>query len=453
MRAKGSRRSTRPGNPGAAEQRAAPRRDVIWLLVIVAAAFCLRLIYVLQFRSCPFYGHEIMDPLYHDQWAKAFAAGEAFVEGAYFRAPLYPWFLGAVYWLFGTDPIVPRIVQAVLGSLSCGLLFLIGRQVFSRTAGILAGLGAATYWIFLYFDAELLIVVLIVFLDLLLLWLLLRVQDRPKPGLWLASGFVLGLSAIARPNILLFAPAVLIWLAVMHRGKWRRVFGYAACFVVGCACPILPITIRNHVVGHDTVLISSQGGVNFYIGNNPQSDGITAIVPGTPAEWWAGYYATIERAEKAAGRKLKGSEVSRHYWSEAWKFMRDEPSKAAALMLKKLGLFWTHGEISNNQNIGFVTDTYAPIVKFLPLAFWLVGPLGVLGLLLSLRQARRLFPLWGFVIIYMLSVVAFFVTARYRVPVVAVLIVLGSYAVCWFVDAIRRSRWKPLAGAVLVLLL
>ena len=453
MKAEGAASSVQLDSPADDKWQRCSRPDLIWFAVIFLAALGLRVTYVFQLRSCPFYGHEMMDPLYHHQWAQAFAAGETFVEGAYFRAPLYPWFLGTIYWLFGTASIVPRIVQAVLGSLSCGLLFLIGRQVFSRTVGVLAGLCMACYWPSLYFDAELLIVVVIVLLDLVLLWLLLRTGARRSPALWLASGVVLGLSAIARPNVLLFGPAILIWLAVMHRSSWRRVAGYGACFVLGAAGPILPIAIRNYTVGQDAVLISSQAGVNFYIGNNPQADGISAVIPGMPAEWWPGYYAQIERAEQAEGRKLKGSEVSGYYWREALKFMGERPGRALGLMLKKLGFFWTYWEVSNNQDMGFVTSTYTPVVRFLPLGFWLVGPLGGLGLVLSLREGRRLFPLWGFVIIYMVTVVAFFVTARYRAPCVAVLVLLASMAACRLVESIRKARWKSVAWAAVVLLI
>lgn len=428
------------------------RRDAIWFLVIFLTAVSLRGVYLYQVRSCPFFGHEIMDPLFHRHWGEAIAAGRTFMEGPYFRAPLYPWFLGAVYRIFGQTDLAPRIIQIVVGSLSCGLVYLIGRQAFTRRVGILAGLAAASYWMFLYFEAELLIVCLAVFLDLLLIWLLVTIQDRRSAWLWLMAGAVLGLSAIARPTILLFAPGVLIWLGVLHRSSRRRASSYAACFILGCALFIAPVTVRNYVVGGDRVLISSAAGVNFFIGNNPRSDGMTAIVPGTPAEWWAGYEAQIERAEKAAGRPLKASQVSQYYWREALGFMREQPTRAAKLMGKKLRLFWSRWEVSNNQDVRFVTDNFAPVVRYLPLTFWVVGPLGLLGLLISLGQSRRLFPLWGFVLIYMVGVVAFFVTARYRLPVVPILILLGSSAVFWSLDAIRSARWLSvgLAGAVLV---
>lgn len=427
------------------------RPDLYGFLIIFVVALGLRGVYLYQVRSCPFFGHEIMDPAFHREWGVAIAAGETFTEGPYFRGPLYPWFLGLIYWLFGESDLAPRIVQIVIGAASCGLVYLIGVQAFRRRTGLLAGLAAATYWVFLYFEAELLIAWLAVFLDLLLVWLLLRAQERQSPWPWLVAGGVLGLSALARPSVLLFAPAILIWLGVLHRSSWRRVLGCAGCFVLGCVLLVVPVTVRNYVAGGDRVLISSSAGVNFFIGNNPGSDGMTAIVPGTPAEWWAGYYAQIERAEQAAGRRLKASEVSRYYWREAFKFMRAQPGQATALLVNKLRLFWSRWEISNNQDIRFVTDNFTPVVRFLPLTFWVVGPLGLLGLLLSLGRARRLFPLWGFVLVYMVGVVAFFVTARYRLPVVPVLMVLGSHALFWCIDALRAARWRSVAWAMLVL--
>jgi tetratricopeptide (TPR) repeat protein len=420
--------------------------------VVFATALVLRLVYVWQLQASPYFADHVMDPGYHHEWARAFAAGETFWKQPYFRAPLYPWFLGTIYWLFGADnPFAPRIVQAVIGSLSCALLYLIGRQFLGRPTGILAGFAAATYWIFLYYDAELLIPVLIVFLDLLLLWLLLRTGDRRNAAAWGACGLVLGLSAIARPNVLLFAPALVVWIFVLHWPRRIRATAYAACLFVGCVLPIVPITIRNYVVGDDFVLIAAQGGVNLYIGNNRHSDGMSAIIKGDPGEWQACYEAQIARAEKAAGRPLKPSEVSQWYARQSLRFMYQEPARAGLLLLKKLGYFWSHWEVSNNQDIRFITSRYTPIVRYLPLTFWIVGPLGVLGLVLSLRRAKTLFPLWGFVLAYMVSVVLFFVTARYRVPVVAVLILLASLGVCWLGQALRARRWRALGGAALVL--
>ena len=427
--------------------------DGILLAAIIVAAFILRLTYVLQLRDCPTFDHPAMDELYHDQWARAIAAGESFVDGPYFRAPLYPAFLAAVYKLFGHGYLAPRVIQAALGSLSCGLLYLIGRVTFGRAVGTVAGFAAASYWMLIYFDGELLIPTLIVFLDLLLIWVLLRAARRP--GIWIFGlvGVGLGLSAIARPNILLFAPVIVVWLLVVHRATPPRAFAYAGCVGVGCLMVITPVTVRNWVVGADLALIATQGGVNFYIGNNPEADGRTAVVPGTPGGWWEGYHATIDRAEQSLGRELRPSEVSRYYFGEALDFIQEQPGKFLSLMVLKLRLFWSHWEISNNKGIYFWTAQFTPVIRWLPLGFGVVGPLAIVGLAACWRRRLELFPLWGFVLIYMLSVLLFFCTARYRMPVLPVLILLAVFGGFRIVDAVSQGQWRALVARIMLLAL
>ncbi|MCH8146392.1 MAG: glycosyltransferase family 39 protein [Planctomycetes bacterium] len=423
------------------------------LLAIVFVAFGLRAVYVHQLSANPLFAHPEMDELYHDQWARNMVAGESFVDGPYFRAPLYPAFLALIYKIFGQSYMAPRMAQAVLGSLSCGLLFLVGWRVFGRAVAGVAGFLAAGYWTLIYFDGELLIPSLIIFLDLLLLLLLFHAARSPGKLLYAAVGIVLGLSAIARPNILLLAPVLAVCPLVLHRAMRKRSWAYSGMLTLGCVSIVAPIAVRNYVVGGDVVLISSQAGVNFYIGNNPKSDGHTAIVPGTPGGWWEGYYASIERAEQAAGRSLKPSEVSRYYFSQAADFITEQPTQFSQLFWKKLRLFWTRDEVSNNKGVYFWTEQFAPVMKYLPIGFGVVGPLGLLGLILCCRFRAERFYISGFVLLYMLSVVLFFCTARYRMPVIPLLILLAVFAVFEGVRALRGKQWIACGTGVAVLAL
>ena len=424
-------------------------KDVIIFVGIILVAFGLRLVYVLQLSNSPEFADPQVDELYHVQWAQAIAAGETFVREAYFRAPLYPAFLGAIFKIFGPGLLTPRIIQAVLGSLSCGLLFLIGRHVFGRSVGAIAGLIAAGYWMLIYFDGELLIPSLLVFLDLLLIGLLLRATRVPGVLVYGLAGIVLGLSAIARPNILLFGPAIVIWLVVLYRRELRRAVTYVVCVTVGCLLVVLPTTARNYVFSGDLVLIASQGGVNYYIGNNPESDGWAAVVPGMPFDWT--YAEAVERAERASGRELKPSEVSRYYYHKAWEFIREQPSGYLTLLGLKLSYFWSRWEISNNKSIYIQTERFTPLVKYLPLGFAALGPVAILGMVLCYRRRVELFPLWGFALVYMVSVVLFFCNARYRTPLLPVLILLAVWAVFERVAAGRRRRWRGMLGMLTVL--
>lgn len=446
----------RPGRPGLFARFGTPT----WFLIIVGLALLVRLIHLAQLSENPFFQHPTMDAEVHHQWAQEFAEGREWSidrrtgePAPYFRAPLYIWFLGTIYSVFGPDAgWAPRLIQVLMGALSCGLVFLLGLRLFGRGVGILAGLCMSVYWTAVYFDGELLIVPLQIFLNLLLLLMLVVAADKRTWWSFAAAGLLLGLEAIARPNILLFAPAVcvwILWLETAQGGGFLR--GIVLCFAFGLAllAPIAPITVRNAVVGNDKVLISSQGGVNFFIGNNPQTDGVTAVVPGTPPDWWGGFYATREMAAKALGHEPKPSEVSQYFFREGFKFWREDSSRAIDRTVRKARLFLYGMEYPNNKCIYTFTELFTPFTRGLPACFWFVAPLGMLGFFLALRRGLKLFPLWGFVLIYSISVVAFFVSARFRMPVVFPLSILAAHALLWLIRSARdRAYGRLIAGGL-----
>lgn len=428
------------------------RTDWLLLLGVVVVAFSARLAYVLLLQDSPLFDHPIVDARYHDEWATEVAAGRAFIDGPYFRAPLYPLMLGAIYALSDHSYLAPRLVQIVLGTAASGFVFAIGRRLFDRRVAVLAGLASATYWILIYFDGELLVPTLLIALDLALILLLVRAAQKPSALAFSLAGIALGLSAISRANILLFAPVIVGWMWLQYRADLQRTFVYAFAITAGCLLIVMPVTIRNYVAGGDSVLVASSGGVNFYIGNNPESDGMTAILPGTPGDFWGGHRASIALAEEARGRPLEPSEVSDYYYEKGREFWINEPAAAIELTFRKLRYFWTRWEIPNNKQIAFWTERFAPFMTFMPLGFGVIGPLGMLGIALTRRRAISLFPLWGFVLVYMVSVVMFFSTARFRAPVIAPLILLGAFAICHVYDRFRQDGWRalPVPLAVLV---
>ena len=442
-------------------------------LAIFTLALALRLANVLFMRSSPAFERPSMDALYHLQWARALASGVDYQPGPFFRAPLYIWFLAGVLKTFGPSLLIPRLIQSLFGALAAWLAYRLGRRAIGEGVGLVAGLFVATYWVGIYFDAELLIPTLIVPLDLLALWLtvgLARDQAGDESGgeaageggagaggRALAAGLVWGLSAIARPNVLLVLPALALWL-MQQRGlrPWRRTprGGRPAAwlaFSLGVLLPILPISAYNRLVGGDSVLISSQAGVNFWIGNNPRSDGSSAIVPGTRGGWWEGYHDAVAQAEQAEGRELLPSEVSAHYSARAWKWIASEPAAALSLLCWKWRLFCTDWELGNNQEVRFFAMRYSPIARWSPLGFGFLFGFGCLGaLLLVLDPARRArcLPLLAFASLYSLSVLAFFVCSRFRVPVLPLLALFGAHALMWCAQRARAHDLGRLAAGL-----
>ena len=203
---------------------------------------------------------------------------------------------------------------------------------------------------------------------------------------FLGIGCATGLFAITRPNILLFVPLLLAWAVWFfhERGGYRPAAVRLSLILAGLGLVILPVTLRNWLVGGDPVLIASQGGVNFYIGNNPLSDGVTAVVPGTRYDWWGGYDDTHLIAQMELGRKLKEGEISDYWYKKSFRWILSEPGKWSSLMLRKLLLFWKTTELSNNKPIYFFAQ-FSPVSAIFWVGFPLVVTLG-LAALIFLKQ-------------------------------------------------------------------
>jgi Tfp pilus assembly protein PilF len=198
-------------------------------LAALAVALGLRVAYLVQIQSWPAFDQPAVDAGYHDAWGKALAFDDWHASrvydvtpmrtSSYFRPPGHPFFLAAVYRLFGSNPLYPRVAQMALGLAALIILAAFSSRWYGRTVGWLTVLLAGSYWGFIYFEGELLETSLLVFLGVTLVASLAQAGAnaaeacRFRACLWaLPAGMLLGSHALVRPNVLLFAPAAAVWL-------------------------------------------------------------------------------------------------------------------------------------------------------------------------------------------------------------------------------------------------
>lgn len=413
------------------------------VLLVAIPALAVRLVYIFQLANTPFFTHPIVDAEYHDAWAREILRLGVGHEGVYFRAPLYPYFLALIYSLTNGGYFAVRLAQAFLGTSTTVLTYLLGWELTQRRAvALLAGIGTALYGMLVYFDGELLIETLFIPLLISAAWSYARNRIEKNSLQLLCPGVFLGLAAITRPSALVLLPILILdqlFAQEIRVAVPRPIKRSARAFVLmtGCFLPIFPVTWHNVQKGGDFVLIANQGGINLYIGNNPSADGLHSVVPGMGTNWDVPLISYL--AYGAQGRLLKPSEVSAYYSRSALHFIATQPLPAIKLSAKKFCAFWNRLEVSNNRDLYFFIGETQIMPYLRRFGFWLVGPFGLLGLCLGWQ--KKLLPHWflAFVLLYSLSVIAFFVTARFRAPLIPFLLICAAAALMQLFE--KRDRF------------
>jgi len=426
------------------------RRRSPWLALAGATALALivRLAYLAELQGSPLLSGLMGDSRQYDAWAQQIAGGDWVGTQVFYQAPLYPYWLAIIFRFFGHDLGLVRLVQAVLGAASCVLLGLAGCRFFSDRVGVLAALLLAIYPAAFFFDGLIQKSSLDILLITLMLALLAEFSAR-RDWKWLAA---LGLAAAAlvlnRENARVLVPVIGAWLwlgfpdvAIRRRAAWIAAFAAASLAV------LLPVGFRNYRVGGEFLVSTSQLGPNFYIGNNSHASGsYEALVPERGDLLFERDDAT-RLASAAAGRALSPGEVSDYWLGQAFAYMRSQPFDWLGLMGKKALLTLNAAELPDTESI----EAYAGYSRILWGLLWLdVGvilPLAAFGGWVFRAEWRRLLILYGMLVGLALSVAIFYVVARYRHPLVPVVLLFAAAGLGGILDMRPGGTRRAVASA------
>jgi hypothetical protein len=454
-----------------------PKRLVVALTLagILAAALALRLLYVFQVVPSTLVTPTDLDPGFYYNWAKKIAAGDWLGRDPFVQSPLYAYLLGLFMKVFGTA-ITPILVgQSLLGVGTVYLTYRAGRRFFDTTHGLIAAGLLAIYGPFLFFEGMVMKTFLSPFLTLLLILALERAADGAARGAsaigrFAVAGALFGLLTLDRDNFILLAPVLALLAYVLARGPKRdgvttegttvgadafaRRTGLrsAAAFTLGTVLVIAPVTLRNWAVAKEFVLLTTGGGEVFFIGNNADANGLYLPPPFVRPDPLYEHADFVERGSEIAGHPLSPMQSSWFWFSEGLKYIGGDPVGWLRLEAKKLFFFWNWYELPDNLDYT-VVQWFSPLLRRLNVAvpppgfpapalpvagawvpsrlhlfgtFGLVAPFGLLGLVVSLRERRRLTTLYVLLFGYMATVMLFFNFARFRVPVVPILAIFAA---------------------------
>lgn len=408
-----------------------------WLFLL---AFALRAAFLLQWFDLPYLSSLSSDAWAYDKWAQEILEHGLLRHTAFYQSPFYPYFLAGFYKLFGHQPAGVLWLQALADSCTCLLVMRLGERGFGGRAGLWGGLLCAFYRPFIFAAGIPGKETLAVFSTALFALLALRAGATGRARDYFYCGLAGGWAALLRTNVLLLLPALLLW--AWQREPGRRLLRTAALpLLLGAALPLLPATLHNWAASRDLVLVNYNGGYTFYLGNNPWATGTGIYPPGFSSVPPLEESQPALIAERELGRSLKPSEVSRYWLLRGLAFIAENPGAWLKLTAAKFFFFWNRYEIPDNYDLQFISGHFATLLRWPLVSFALAGCLGAAGLFLCRRKESSGLLLFLFAA-YFASLLPFWLTDRYRLPALALLLPLAGGVLDYAGTALASRDWR-----------
>jgi tetratricopeptide (TPR) repeat protein len=430
------------------------------LLAIVLIALVLRIAFVFDISDSPYFDYPTLDAFWYDAKAKDVLAGDLIASTGTFRVPLYIYFLAGVYSVFGHSFMAAFLIHAVLGAVTCGLLYILGKRLFGTLAGVVAGLGFAVYRMAIYYIGELVPASMLLLLLTGAVYLIVRAVTRKSLTDSLLAGFCLGLAFLSRPDIVPFAALLALAVAVLYRKE--RGVRIAVIFSTVLICFMLLQGFRNYAIFDKFFVFSPQGAVNLYIGNARYADGKTPVAPPTRHPYDIGTdpsqdsinLGCRQAAMEDVGRELSEQELSKYYYRKTFDEIRQDFPRWIGLMARKAYYVLNSYERSDIKLVPRVIERYSRVLRLPLLSFAVPVSLGLVGAAIAARRRRRLgLILAAGVLAYGANTLLFFVVWRYRLPAVPFLMVLAGLTVREFYRALRTRNTKLMLWIVVPVIL
>jgi hypothetical protein len=418
--------------------------------LIVLGALALRLAWIAYADFAPTLSD---DAGRYELLGRSLATGGGYINPngttTMFWPPGYPLVIAGTYlaWPAGVlgehELTAVLVLNAVMSAASVLLTYAIARRAFDGRVAMIAAALLALFPSMVFFAGVTVTETAFTFFALLWLWLIIETEVRDDWRWLVAAGVIVGFAALVRGQAALFPlAAVPFWIVVwrqyltprppLHQVERGRSKLAVARFVVvrlvitgGLAVTaVLPWTVRNYVESDALVAISSNDGVNFYIGHSAGADG-----RGRKVDELVFRYPELRQAEAEA-------RISRDGFREGLEYAAEHPGRELELAVRKLFfLYWRDDEgLKWNDGHGeraFLDSDVRDVLAALSNAYyWAVLALAAGGIVVALQRPMPIGTLLLSLLVYWTLVhVAFFADPRFHAPIVPVLCVFAGAAV------------------------
>jgi len=360
--------------------------------------------------------------------ASELASGYGFVYGLESHKPLaawpigYPAFLSLLFMITGPSAVVAKLANAVLSVLCVALTYFLALRIFNHRIAVLSAFLLAMFPGMIVYSS-------LVSTDLLFMTLTTLCFTMSLGGLHLSqtkrfrgalvTGTVNGALCLVRATGLSLLPiwVVIRWLANRETSSiWRWLLGAS----LGTVVVVFPWTLRNYIYFGKFIPVSTNGGLNFWMGNNPSAYG--------------GYMFPKDETNPLYPLTGNELEIDRKGYELGFQFIRQNPLRALKLLPAKVfylynsndfGLHWNKLSALAPQQPGSGALAFA-LVNLIYVIISILALTGIISLLLLKTKNPLQYSGGLFSIYWTIIHLPYFGQDRFVLPLLPVLVMYAA---------------------------
>jgi 4-amino-4-deoxy-L-arabinose transferase-like glycosyltransferase len=388
-----------------------------FLLIVFILAFFLRFFFILTVdNSVNIWGDWWSDAAVNLLQGKSLAVSDPVTgsENLFYswRTPIFPLFIAGVYTLFGIENyLAVKIFMALLGALSCILIYFTAKRIFNESTGKLTAVISAIFPSFIFFNAYMAPVILTLFILSLAFFFVTRDIEKPSVLNFIMGGIALGMAILTRELLAVFFVAVLLWMPFYYLQKKKMLLKTLLLFIF-TLLTLSPWIIRNYKIYNRFVIDSSNGIWTLYAANNEKT-----------VEDPRGYNYNYSKEELKGYTELELKSIFKKWTLD---FISSHPSVYLQLVKERFLDFWRlfphtisgPGKPYNRLHIVLGLIYTVPLFLF-----------AAIGFLYSIYDDKwkKSLIIYLFIFFYSTIHVLFRSAIRFRIPIEPYLIIMGSF--------------------------
>jgi 4-amino-4-deoxy-L-arabinose transferase-like glycosyltransferase len=351
--------------------------------------------------------------------------GKGFVStrmGLYsYRPPLYPLFLAGIFSVFKHSYFIVAFIQAIISSITCVIVFYIGKSIFDEKNGLISSVILALYPTLIFYSTQLLSETLFIFILSLSIYVFFKENDNYGQNYkWILLGILLGLGSLCRPVIFPFL-IFLIPFCFLNAGGNLRKWILVSCFTL---LTIFPWTIRNYYVHEKFVLLTTYGGANLWMGNYSGATG------------YIGQPKNINELVRQEG--IPETKKDKEFYRKGLNFIIENPSDFFLLSVKKFFLFW-NPLVEDHSGPRYIKDKNIDYKSIIAISYSCLILLGIIGFFTISDVWKKTGLLLTLVMYFSMVSMIFYVSLRYRQPIIPVLSLFAGKGLRFSLSLINRK--------------